>query len=68
MDDIYVDKIEIYPEENRADVIYRKPAEANWPKNKNKYEILLLKIISYDVKEWTFGQPTQRERSVIVEW
>tara|TARA_B100001564_G_C20627751_1_gene665514 strand:- start:83 stop:289 length:207 start_codon:yes stop_codon:yes gene_type:complete len=68
MDDIYVDKIEIYPKENRAYVIYRKPVGTNWPKGKNKYEILLLKILSYDFKEWTLGRATERERSVIVEW
>ena len=68
MDDIYVDKIEIFPEERRGYVIYRKPEDTKWPKGTNKYEILLLKILSYDVKEWTFGRPTQRERSVIVEW
>jgi hypothetical protein len=68
MKEIYVDKIEIFPEERRGYVIYRKSEDAKWPKGKNKYEILLLKILSYDVKDWTFGRATSQERSVIVEW
>ena len=52
MKEIYVDKIEIFPEERRGYVIYRKSEDAKWPKGKSKYEILLLRILSYDVKHW----------------
>ena len=65
---MYVDKLEVYPVERRAYVIYRKDTDMIWPKGHAKYELLLLKMITLDVDEWTFGRGTQNERSVIVEW
>ena len=68
MEDLYIDKIELFPRERRADVMYRKTEDSIWPKSSSKYEILLLRILSYEITEWTFGKPGSRERSVIVEW
>ncbi len=65
---MYIDKIELFPVERRAYVIYRKDKDMVWPKGHAKYELLLLKIITLDVNDWTFGRPTQSERSVIIEW
>ena len=65
---MYIDKLEVFPVERRAYVIYRKDAEMVWPKGHAKYELLLLKLITLDVQDWTFGRPTTNERSVIVEW
>ena len=65
---MYIDKLEIFPVERRAYVIYRKNAEYPWPRGHTQYELLLLKILPLDVNEWTFGRGTERERSVIVEW
>ena len=39
-----------------------------WPSGKTKYEILLLKLVCFDVKQWTFGKHKTHEQSVIVEW
>ena len=65
---MYIDKLEIFPVERRAYVIYRKATDMSWPKGHTKYELLLLKLITLDVQDWTFGRPTQHERSVIIEW
>ena len=65
---MYIDKLEVFPVERRAYVIYRKDADMAWPKGHAKYELLLLKLITLDVQDWTFGRPTQHERSVIIEW
>ena len=65
---MYIDKLEVFPVERRAYVIYRKNADMVWPKGHTKYELLLLKLITLDVQDWTFGRPTQHDRSVIVEW
>ena len=65
---MYIDKIEIWPEEKRASIVYAIREGQKWPTGKSKYEILLLKILSYDIKEWTFGTYKTIEQSVIVEW
>jgi len=68
MEEFYIDKIELFPIERRADVMYRKKEDSVWPKGTSKYEILLLRILSYEITDWTFGKASSRERSVIVEW
>ncbi len=65
---MYIDKIEIWPEENRAAIIYAVRGGEDWPKGKSKYKKLLSKILSYDIKAWTFGTHKTVEQSVIVEW
>lgn len=65
---MYIDKIEIWPEENRAAIIYAVRSGEDWPKGKSKYKKLLSEILSYDIKEWTFGTHKTVEQSVIVEW
>ena len=65
---MYIDKIEIWPEEKRASVVYTIREGQKWPTGKSKYEILLLKILSYDIKQWTFGTYKTIEQSVLVEW
>lgn len=65
---MYIDKIEIWPEEKRASVVYAIREGQKWPTGKSKYEILLLKILSYDIKQWTFGTYKTIEQSVLVEW
>lgn len=47
---MYIDKIEIWPEEKRASVVYAVRDGEDWPKGKTKYEILLLKILSCDIQ------------------
>ena len=65
---MYIDKIEIWPEEKRASVVYAVRNGEDWPKGKTKYEILLLKILSCDIQKWTFGTYKTIEQSVLVEW
>ena len=65
---MYIDKIEIFPAERRADIIYIKGKDDEWAKGQYKYELLLLKILTIDIQEWTFGKGYNSERSVIVEW
>ena len=65
---MYIDKIEIWPEENRAAIIYAVRGGEDWPKGKSKYKKLLSKILSYDIKAWTFGTHKTVEQSVIAEW
>ena len=65
---MYIDKIDIWPEENRAEIIYAVRDGEGWPKGKSKYKKLLSKILSYDIKAWTFGTYKTVEQSVMVEW
>ena len=65
---MYKDKIEIWPEENRAAIVYDVRDVQDWPKCKTKYKKLLSNVLSYDIKEWTFGSYKTVEQSVMVEW
>jgi len=65
---MYIDKIEIWPEENRAAIVYAVRDGEEWPKGKSKYKKLLNTILKHDIKEWTFGSYKTIEQSVIVEW
>ena len=58
---MYIDKLEVFPVERRAYVIYRKETDMVWPKGHTKYELLLLKLITLDIQDWTFGRPTTNE-------
>ena len=65
---MYIDKIEIFPVECRADIIYIKGEDDEWPKGQAKYKKLLSDILGYDIKHWTFGTYKTVEQSVMVEW
>ena len=65
---MFIDKIEMWPEEKRACIVYAVKEGEKWPSGKTKYEILLLKLVCFDVKQWTFGKHKTHEQSVIVEW
>ncbi len=36
MEEFYIDKIELFPIERRADVMYRKKEDSVWPKGTSK--------------------------------
>ena len=65
---MYIDKIEIWPEEHRAAIVYAVRKGEEWPKGKSEYKKLLNDILSYNIKRWTFGSYKTVEQSVLVEW
>ena len=65
---MFIDKIEMWPEEKRACIVYAVKEQEKWPSGKSKYEILLLRLVCFNVKEWIFGRHKTIDNFVIVVW